>query len=144
MKNYSDIEIKSLIKRFEDHTLPKDEWTHEAHLVVAVWYLLNNDFEDAMNRVRQYIIQLNDAVGTPNTDHSGYHETITKFWLITALDFLNEKKYNSVCDACNALINSEKGSSHYPMNFYSRDLLHSMESRFGWVEPDLIHNEKQS
>ena len=34
-----DPEIEWFISRFEDCTLPKSEWTHGKHLVMALWYL---------------------------------------------------------------------------------------------------------
>jgi hypothetical protein len=31
-------DVPGLVARFEDLTLPKAEWTHQAHLTVALWY----------------------------------------------------------------------------------------------------------
>lgn len=32
-------EIKNIVRAFEDCTLPRSEWTHHAHLTIALWYL---------------------------------------------------------------------------------------------------------
>jgi len=136
MKNYTQEEIHSLIERFENCILPKIEWTHEAHLVVAIWYCSNYQFEEALKLVRKNITAHNESVGTPNTDHEGYHETITKFWLLTALRFISECDKLPVSDLCNHFINSKFSSSNYPLNFYSEALLFSVNARHNWVEPD--------
>ncbi len=40
-------EILALVRRFEDCTLPREEWTHAAHLTVALWHLLQFDWPEA-------------------------------------------------------------------------------------------------
>ena len=119
MKNYTPEEIRSLISRFEAHKLPKIEWTHEAHLVVAIWYCYHNAFDEALVKVRTLITLHNSSVGTPNTEDEGYHETITKFWLITANAFLTNKKDESPEKLCNDFINSSLSASTYPLTYYS-------------------------
>ncbi len=137
MKNYTHQEIHDLIERFESRKLPKLEWTHEAHIVVALWYCSKYSFKEALNHVREKIRKHNESVGTENTDTEGYHETITKFWLLVASDFLRKTKHLSIEDKCNAMINSEFGKSSYPLDYYSRQLLFSTTARHCWVKPDL-------
>lgn len=136
MKNYTTLEINSLIARFELRTLPKVEWTHEAHLVVAIWYCSKHEFEEALALVREYISEHNEAVGTGNTDEDGYHESITKFWLLVASDFLKKQSDESIAKLCNDFINSAFGESHYPLSYYSKELLFSVKARHQWIAPD--------
>lgn len=135
--NYTEEEIVSLIERFELQKLPKVEWTHEAHLVVAIWYCNKHEFESALSLLRDFIIRHNESVGTANTDTGGYHETITKFWLLIAGRFLTREKRASVVEYCNAFINSKYGKSSYPLEYYSKELLFSVEARHSWIGPDL-------
>lgn len=137
MKNYREEEIHSLIHRFESKQLPRVEWSHEAHLVVAVWYIVKYSIEQAMEMLRNKITQYNVAVGTPNNDHQGYHETITRFWLVAAAYFLREHSEGTLEDRCNAFINSKISKSNYPLNFYRRRVLFSAKARHEWVEPDV-------
>jgi hypothetical protein len=137
MKNYTAVEIESLIKRFEARTLPEVEWTHEAHLVVAIWYDRRHDFAIALPLVRDYISHHNESVGNQNTETEGYHESITKFWMVIASAFLKENEFNSDESACNAFINSDFGTSKFPLEFYSESRLFSVEARMNWVMPDL-------
>src|SRR5262245_52173365 len=70
-------EIERLVTGFEDGSLPKLEWTHQAHMTVAFWYLSKYSEAEATNLIRGGIKKYNQAVGTKNTETSGYHETIT-------------------------------------------------------------------
>lgn len=137
MNNYTEEEIKSLIDRFEIHQLPKVEWTHEAHLVVAIWYCSNYSPKQALELVRRKITEHNVAVGTLNSDTDGYHETITAFWLLVADAFIKKQPEISMAALCNRFINSEQGQSSYPLQYYSEERLFSIEARHTWIEPDL-------
>ena len=137
MKNYTEEEVVSLIERFEKRMLPKPEWTHEAHLVVAIWYCSKHPLEEALPIVRRNITAHNTSVGTLNTDTEGYHETITRFWLVVARHFLTTCTEASVVKRCNAFINSAYGSSKLPMEFYSAEFLFTPDARHHWQEPDV-------
>jgi len=137
MKTYTKKEINYLIKRLENRTLPKMEWSHEAHLVVAIWYCFNYDFDSALNSFRRIVKKYNESVGTHNTDSGGYHETITKFWFLVANKFLKNQESKSISEICNAFINADEGKRNYPMNFYSKPHLFSVRARRNWLEPDL-------
>ncbi len=131
----TDEEVKRLVKAFEERTLTKDEWTHAAHLTVGLYYCLNYPFAVAKNLMSDGILWLNDAHGTPNTDTSGYHETLTMFWLLTIEEFLGKTKCGSLAETANHLIAS--CDTKLPSRFYSREFLFSREARARYVEPDL-------
>ena len=120
-KSYAHDEIESLIKKFRNRTLPKLDWTHEAHLIVGIWHCWHFDEKEALNLVRNHICEYNVSVGTENTDTGGYHESITVFWLWTARSFLKLKYYETVAEACNDFINSEFSKKDFPLKYY---LLH--------------------
>lgn len=138
MKNYSHTEIVHLIERFEKQCLPKVEWTHEAHLVVAVWYCDRLPLNEAMTVVREKITLHNESVGTPNSDTEGYHESITRFWLLVASELLRHHKSEDLATKCNRLIDSESGKSDYPLMYYSSGKLFSVKARKEWMNPDLM------
>ena len=81
------------------------------------------------------ILWLNDSHGTPNTDASGYHETLTMFWLLTIEEFLGKTKCGSLTELANRLIAS--CDTKLPFKFYSRERLFSADARARYVEPDL-------
>lgn len=141
MEHYPAEELENLIKKFEACELPKEAWTHEAHLAAAVWYLWHHDFETALNLTRTNITKFNESVGGVNSDTEGYHESITKCWLLITQDFLRNRHFKSVADAVNAFIASDSGHIHYLRNFYSKETLFTTHARKNWVAPDLMSIE---
>ena len=133
----TDEEVNLLIKRFEERALPKTEWTHAAHLTVGLYYCFHHPFGVAKNLMSDGIYWLNDSHGTPNTETSGYHETLTVFWLRTVKEFLEScGNDESLAQIANALV-AEVNDTKLPLNFYSRERLFSVEARLSYVEPNL-------
>jgi hypothetical protein len=130
-------EILALVRRFEDCTLPREEWTHAAHLTVALWHLLQYDWPDAVRRVRLGIQRYNAAHGIRTTPTGGYHETLTLFWLRRVRAFLEggRNEARSLVALANELVATADRS--LPLAYYTRERLFSPEARAGWVEPDL-------
>lgn len=132
-----DEEVNELAKAFKERTLPKSEWTHAAHLVVGLYFCYTYAPENARNLVREGILRLNDAHGTLNTDTSGYHETITIFWLETVVAYLDKTGHDTgLAELANGLL-ADCGNPHLPLKYYSRERLFSVEARRNFVEPDL-------
>ena len=130
-------EIENLVGAFEDCTLPRCEWTHRAHLTVALWYLTHYSQLEATNCIRDRIQRYNLAIGIKTTQDSGYHETITLFWVRIVLRYLSAENANcSIVELAKGLIHSY-GNTRLPLEYYSRDLLMSPEARISWIEPDL-------
>jgi hypothetical protein len=130
-------EIEYLIREFESGTLPRDQWTHCAHLTIACWYLICYPVNEATRRIREGIQKYNDAVGILNTRASGYHETITMFWIFLIKHHLSTvtRERSLVCLINGLLVRfAEKDIT---FEYYSRDRLMSWEARTGWIEPDL-------
>ena len=130
-------EILALVRRFEDCTLPREEWTHAAHLTVALWHLLQFDWPEAVARVRAGIKRYNAAHGIPTTPTGGYHETLTLFWLRLVRAFLEAER-----NEARPLVRlaNELASTHdkrLPLKHYTRARLFSSEARARWAEPDL-------
>ena len=130
-------EILSLVRGFEDCTLPREEWTHAAHLTVALWNLLQFDWPEAVERVRRGIKRYNAAHGIVTTPTGGYHETLTVFWLRHVRAFLEagRNEARSLVALANELVST--ADRNLPLEHYTRGLLFSPEARAGWVEPDL-------
>ncbi len=130
-------EILSLVRRFEDCTLPREEWTHAAHLTVALWHLLVYDWPEAVARVRTGIKRYNEAHGIRTTPTGGYHETLTIFWLRHVRAFLEDGRNEARSLAALANDIADMADKSLPLAFYTRERLFSTEARAHWVEPDL-------
>lgn len=148
MKKYSEEEFEFVIENFNNKTLPKQKWTHNAHLIVALWHNSNFAFEEALGLVRSKIKEYNSAIGTPNTENSGYHETLTIFWMISTNNFLITQTENNLVESLNnyITINSIK---NLPLDYYDKELLLSPEARKRWINGnlksiELIRQEQKS
>lgn len=134
---YSNIEEAiGLVKSFEDRTLAKPDWTHAAHLTVALFYCMRFPFGVAVNLMRDGIHWLNDAHGVENSDTSGYHETLTIFWMIIVKQFVETSPRCNFSALANELI-ATCNDPKLPLEYYSRALLFSREARATHVQPDL-------
>ena len=135
-------EIENIVRAFEDCTLPISEWNHHAHLTVGLWYLIHCTQEEAINCICDRIQKYNAANGIKTTKNSGYHETITLFWLRIIIQFLAAEVGNfSILHLTNKLINNY-GNPRLPLEYYSQDLLMSWEAHRSWVEPDLKKSDR--
>ena len=132
----SDAEIERVGRGLLARTLPKPEWTHAAHFAAAFW-LLRHRTLNAMRDMPDLIRAYNDATGVPNTDTSGYHETITRASLRAARAWLAERPHSSLCEALDELLASHYGRSDWLLAHWSKERLFSVEARRSWIEPDL-------
>ncbi len=130
-------EVERLVARLRDCTLPYETWTHAAHLAVGVWHLLHYRPEEATSRIRSGIRRYNVVCGIDNTDSSGYHETLTMFYVRIIQHYLQSQDKAPLHDLVNELVESRYGSRKAPFEFYSRERLFSVEARRHWREPDL-------
>ncbi|HWE46438.1 MAG TPA: hypothetical protein VG407_10465 [Caulobacteraceae bacterium] len=136
---YADDEaIRRLGDRVLACDLPKIEWTHAAHFAVALW-ILRERAEIVPERDMGAIIRAyNERTNTPNTDTSGYHETITQASLRAARAHMASRPADEPLHlVVDALMAEMLGRSDWPMWFWSKPVLFSVEARREWVEPDL-------
>ncbi|MDZ4714073.1 MAG: hypothetical protein SH819_01270 [Cytophagales bacterium] len=130
-------QVRFIVDGFRDRTLPKEQWTHEAHLVTSLWFFSNHTEYEAISYLRSGIITFNFQKGGKNTPTDGYHETMTLFWCRIICDFVEVNKNMSLSELCQSFLGSEQASRDFPFRYYSRDLLLSVKARAIWVEPDL-------
>ena len=134
----SDDEISHIGEGLLARTLPREEWTHEAHLAATTYLLLRRPDIDLDNALPDIIRSYNESVGGVNDDTQGYHETITRVFLRGVRLFLAEADLKEpLHELVNELLLSPMGRRDWPFRFYSRDRLFSVEARRGFIEPDL-------
>lgn len=133
----SSSDVERLVREFETCRLARSEWTHQAHLTVALWYLVRYPERDATIRIRRGIKRYNRAWGIKTTRTGGYHETITRFYIRVISLFLKGANLDcTLAVLANDLI-EQCGDKDLPLTYYSRERLMSWEARTTWVEPDL-------
>jgi hypothetical protein len=129
----TDSDIESFIRAFEDVSLPKSEWTHSRHLVMALWYLRRLDRDGATTLIRDGIQRYNAHQG----NLTGYHETITLAWVAVIERFLCARDRNVPVSVLAGELLGQCGDKDYLLRFYSRERLFTDEARQRWVPPDL-------
>lgn len=120
-------------------TLPKVEWTHEAHLATCAWMVLERPDLLPERDLPGFIRRYNEAVGGTNDSTQGYHETITQTFIVGVRRSLARNASGSLCERVNALLRDPEGRRDWPLSFYSRELLFSAEARLRWASPDLAN-----
>ena len=137
MKYWTAKSIEMLARKGAAGTLAKEEWTHHAHMILAICYLYQFSFENALNKMRDSILALNKNHGVLNTDTSGYHETVTMFWMSILWNQMEDIRDLSLEEIVNVILNSEVLQSNPILEYYSSELISSKLARKTWVASDL-------
>lgn len=132
-----DSDIRALGEGLLACTLPREAWTHEAHLAACLWLLSERPDIDVDAEIAGIIRGFNESVGGVNDDHNGYHDSITRAYVAGVRWFLSATAETGLKARVNALLMSDAGRRDWPLRFYSRDLLFSVAARRGFAEPDL-------
>ena len=118
--------------------MPRDEWTHEAHLAATTYLLLRHPEIDLDMELPRIIRSYNESVGGVNSDTEGYHETITRVFLHGVRLFLSEADLSEpLHELVNELLLSPMGKRDWPFRFYTPGRLFSVGARRTFVEPDV-------
>ena len=134
----SDAEVSHIGEGLLSCTLPRSAWTHEAHLAATTYLLLRHPEVDLDHALPGLIRRYNESVGGVNSDSEGYHETITRVFLLGVRLFLSEADLEEpLCKLVNSLLLSPMGLRDWPLRFYSRARLLSVEARLVFVAPDI-------
>ena len=126
-----------VVRKFQDHSLDKSLWNHQAHITTAIWYLMNYDRDDALCRIRSGIISYNLGTGGENTGSNGYHETITVYWWKLIDLYIKAHggfEYDQLCDSF--LLSPYAGQAK-AFEFYTKEKLLSSQARACFVPPDI-------
>jgi len=131
-------DLDDFAARFVACRIPKAEWTHHAHLAIGMWHVQTHGPNEALTRLRDGICRLNDSHGTPNTDTSGYHETVTRAYVVLLSQFLEVcPRTTTLAERVAVLLAGPLADRNVLLRFYSKELLMSALARGEWMEPDL-------
>jgi len=133
---------------FHARTLPAADWTHEAHLRIAYLYTRRYEIDEAHLLFRIHLIRLNTFHEVPESKDRGYHDTLTRGWLLVVADavrreglVVRESDPAAPCDGAESLAflarHPEFQNRKIMLNYYTRDRINSVEARARWIEPDL-------
>ena len=139
MKSETDLPDDEFLRRFEDCTLPYENWTHRSHIRVAYLYLSRYPYPEAVEHVRAAIQRFNHAKGVPEGPTEGYNETTTQAFLRLVAStmavyggVLPTPDSQSFCDTHSQLL-----QKHLLRLFYSPERRLDPRGKHAFLEPDL-------
>ena len=141
----TDGEVAALVCAFEDASIPASEFTHAAHIAVALSYLDSLSPEEALERMREKIRFFAAHHGVTNL----YHETLTTFWMRLLEHLASTGDVDPSRRSCNAKADLplwrrinlivDHWTERRPVEaHYSRELINSQAARDKWCPPDLL------
>lgn len=125
--------LEEFVRAWEKGTLPKEKWTHAAHVVICAYYAVQYR-DKSFERMKNGIIRYNEAVGTVNSATSGYHETLTRLWVnvISKLVEGISEPFVAVSKAVETF--GDKNELH--RLYYTFDVVRDEKARLIWIIPD--------
>ena len=138
--HYPFIESEQVLEEFlrlwEAGTLPRSSWTHGAHVAVAAYYAFDHPQETAFQMTKSGILHFNVCVGTANTEDSGYHETLTRFWAGVVGGFVRSGQFPSRLEAVRSAVRQFGEDRDRHRLHYSFDVVRDRRARREWIQPD--------
>jgi hypothetical protein len=130
--------LEAFLRAFEECNLEKSEWTHAAHVAAAASYLHRSSYDEVLPVIRTRIRAFNESVGGQNTPTSGYHETLTRFWLRVVESLIREHQPATSLEAARLAVVTYGEQRSLHKEYYSGDVVKDTAARLGWREPDLL------
>lgn len=134
---HSDAAVRRLGEGLLACSLVRADWTHEAHLAACLWLIVERPDIDAERELPDIIRRFNVSVGGVNDEMQGYHETITQCFIAGVRHYLARADESDLAGLVNGLLRVEEGHRDWPLRFYSKERLFSVEARLGFLNPDL-------
>ena len=133
----SEESLDAFLQAFQAGTWPHTAWTHMSHIIMAGCYLLTYSEAEATERIREGIRRYNERQGNVNTADSGYHETLTIFWIQTIRAWLaGEPSGRTRLAVIRSLAEKFGPRRDFYKDYYSFDVVRSREARAQWIAPD--------
>lgn len=120
-------------RNFEAGLVPKEDFTHRAHLRLAYTLLCDHDVPTSTEKMRTALANFLKINGVPAEK---YHETLTSSWVQAVRHFMHRagatRSFDAFLDADDRLLQSDIMLSHY-----TKATLFSDAARADFVTPDL-------
>ncbi|MFT3906569.1 MAG: hypothetical protein QM718_09725 [Steroidobacteraceae bacterium] len=126
--------IAALVRAFETATLAPADFTHHAHMTVALSYLWDLPYDAAVERMRRSV----QSFAAHHGKEQLYNETITLFWMKLLHHALCECRSGRDLPQAVEEILQRWGSMQWLFRHYSRERAFSPAARRIWLEPDLL------
>lgn len=123
-------------RAFVERSIGSSDFGHRAHVRAAYLVIKHHGFDHALPAMRSGLQELLEFARTQGYEpRTGYHETITMFWLRVVAHRMAQGEFadsNDFLDRSPELLDVRLMLRHY-----TKERLMSDEARRGFVEPDL-------
>lgn len=121
-----------------DAHFPVREFHHREHCLASACLIIGDPTVAWERELPGILRRYNLAMGGANTDETGYHETLTQFFLAEIRRFLAAHADLTPAAACRALLDSPLAAKDHALAFYSRERLYSRAARLAYLPPDRV------
>jgi len=131
----SDV-LDAFVSDWRRGDLPKNAWTHAAHVAVTGYYAFDRSPEATFEEMKRGIFHFNACTGVVNGPDSGYHETLTQFWSKTIARSIHDAKPESRHHAATCAVRLFGEDRDLAGLYYSFDVVRDRRARKEWRSPD--------
>lgn len=129
----SDGDVLEVVRKFESCEYAPDDFGHKLHLTVALMYLLDSSYAEALERMRQSLRRF-----VSHHKLSGvYHETLTVFWVRRVLAFVEQSDRTRGLTRLANDLNEACANSRLVFDYYTKERIDSDKARAYWLDSDL-------
>ena len=127
--------LDAFVADWHAHRLARQAWTHAAHVAVCAYYAFDRDPDATLRIMRAGIRSFNESIGGQNTATSGYHETITRVWVMAITAHLRaapaRDRHAAACSAVRRFADPRA----LLRECYAHDIVNDVRARAEWVPP---------
>ena len=128
--------LEAFVADWHAHRLPREAWTHGAHVGVCAYYAFDHDEAATLAIMRPGIRTFNESIGGRNTATSGYHESVTRLWVMAISAHLRAHPASSRWEAARSAVTRFVSPHEVLQRCYSFDVIGDIRARAEWVPPD--------
>ena len=128
--------LDAFVANWHAHRLTRQDWTHGAHVGVCAYFAYDYDEAATLAIMRPGIRSFNESIGGQNTATSGYHESITRLWVMAISAHLRATTVPSRWEASRSAVERFEEPLTLLRLCYSFDVVADTRARAEWVPPD--------
>lgn len=128
--------LDAFVADWHAHRLTRQDWTHGAHVGVCAYYAFDHDEAATLGIMRPGIRTFNESIGGQNTATSGYHESVTRLWVMAITAHVREQAPTSRWEASCSAVARFPSPGELLRQCYSFDVINNARARAEWVAPD--------
>jgi hypothetical protein len=137
MSEWTQDRLEALLAAFLDRTLPAEQWTHHAHLLVGTMLARRMPQAELLPFLRKAISGYNVASGGQNTDSAGYHESITAFYAAVLGAYARRTAHLPMAEAARRLLESPLEDRKVVLRAYRPETLKTVTARLSYAAPNV-------